>query len=142
MLSRDRLTFFMAALWAPLLLLVSIFTSDFVGGRYSKLDSDYSEWMYVLWRGIPGYVFFAFWTTQTLTGRSEPEVLRMVWLAPLKYIPFYAVPWIIFALGHVFTGHSVSSAMTLGWLFVLPFLLVAGYVFAGLTVALYRTVFS
>lgn len=57
MLSRDRLTFFMAALWAPLLLLVSILASDFVGGRYSKLDSDYSEWMYVLWWAFPGTVF-------------------------------------------------------------------------------------
>ncbi|WP_238541975.1 hypothetical protein [Pseudomonas sp. GM50] len=35
-----------------------------------------------------------------------------------------------------------STKDEFGWVTILPYLLVAGYVCAGLTVALYRTVFS
>jgi hypothetical protein len=141
MLSRNRLTFLLVALWWPLPLLLVIFFTGLLGG-YTKLDSTYSEWMYLLWWGIPGYLAFALWTTRSVIGRDEAQALRMVWLAPLKFIPFYAAPWVVYALCHVFTEQSESFYSTFGWVMVLPYLLMVGYVVAGLTVALYRTFFS
>ncbi|MHC8384655.1 hypothetical protein [Pseudomonas sp. LB3P14] len=62
--------------------------------------------------------------------------------APLTFIPFYAVPWVICGLALVLLGNLAGFPMMFGWLAFLPYLLIAGYVVSGLTVALYRTVFS
>ncbi|UVM38716.1 hypothetical protein LOY28_29130 [Pseudomonas sp. B21-017] len=142
MLSRGRLSFLLVALWWPLPVLLGIFFVSLLGGYYTKIDSTYSEWMYLLWWGIPGYLVFALWTTRSVIGRDEAQVLRMVWLAPLKLLPFYAAPWVVYDLCHAFNGQSESLYMLLGWVTILPYLLVVGYVCACLTVALYRTVFS
>lgn len=132
----------MVALWWPLPTLLVIFFSGLWGGEYSKLDSTHSEWLYLLWWGIPGYGAFSLWMTRAVKGRDEQQALRMVWLAPLKFIPFYAVPWVIYGLSRAFAEQSDGFFMTFGWIFVLPYLLIAGYVCAGLTVALYRTFYS
>lgn len=141
-LSRAQLCFFMAALWWPLLAVLAISSYDLWIGEYSTFDSSHIYWDYLLWWGVPGLLGFSLWMSRGAKNRNEQQALRMVWLAPLKFIPFYAVPWMVYGLGCVVAWPCTEAYMAYGWTMLVPFLLIAGYVCAGLTVALYRTVFS
>ncbi|MBU0524205.1 MAG: hypothetical protein KKC24_16195 [Gammaproteobacteria bacterium] len=113
------------------------------GDEYAAvLDWQQMLLIYVLSFGIPAYIAFALWAMRALNGKTEQQILKSVWRAPLTFIPFYAVPWVIYGLAHVLLGSLAGFPMMLGWLAFLPYLLIAGYVVSGLTVALYRTVFS
>lgn len=98
--------------------------------------------IYVLTFGIPAYIAFALWATPALSGKTEQQILKRIWFAPLTFIPFYAVPWVIYGLANVLLGDLVGFALMFTWLAFLPYLLIAGYVVSGLTVALYRTFYS
>ncbi len=54
---------------------------------------------------------------------------------------FYIVPWVIYGVCCLIAGQSQDAYMAFGWTMVVPFLLIAGYVCAGVTVALYRIFF-
>ncbi|QKG69812.1 hypothetical protein HP062_20310 [Pseudomonas sp. B14-6] len=113
------------------------------GDEYAAvLDWQQMLLIYVLSFGIPAYIAFALWAMRALNGKTEQQILKSVWRAPLTFIPFYAVPWVIYGLAHVLLGSLAGFPMMFGWLAFLPYLLIAGYVVSGLTVALYRTVFS
>jgi hypothetical protein len=113
------------------------------GDEYAAvLDWQQMLLIYVLSFGIPAYIAFAPWAMRALNGKTEQQILKSVWRAPLTFIPFYAVPWVIYGLAHVLLGSLAGFPMMFGWLAFLPYLLIAGYVVSGLTVALYRTVFS
>jgi hypothetical protein len=113
------------------------------GDEYAAvLDWQQMLLIYVLSFGIPAYIAFALWAMRALNGKTEQQILKSVWRAPLTFIPFYAVPWVIYGLAHVLLGSLAGFSMMFGWLAFLPYLLIAGYVVSGLTVALYRTVFS
>ncbi|OOG12826.1 hypothetical protein [Pseudomonas sp. C9] len=142
MLSRAQLSFFMVALWWPLLAVLAIFSYGLWIGEYSTFDSSETHWVYLLWWGIPGLLMFSLWTSRSAKNRSEQQALRMVWLAPLKFIPFYAVPWMLYGLFSLVAGQLSDSYMAYGWILIVPYLLIAGYVCAGLTVALYWTFYS
>lgn len=113
------------------------------GDEYAAvLDWQQMLLIYVLSFGIPAYIAFALWAMRALNGKTDQQILKSVWRAPLTFIPFYAVPWVIYGLAHVLLGSLAGFPMMFGWLAFLPYLLIAGYVVSGLTVALYRTVFS
>jgi hypothetical protein len=113
------------------------------GDEYAAvLDLQQMLLIYVLTFGIPAYIAFALWAMRALNGKTEQQILKSVWRAPLTFIPFYAVPWVIYGLAHVLLGSLAGFSMMVGWLAFLPYLLIAGYVVSGLTVALYRTFFS
>jgi hypothetical protein len=113
------------------------------GDEYAAvLDWQQMLLIYVLSFGIPAYIAFALWAMRALNGKTEQQILKSVWRAPLTFIPFYAVTWVIYGLAHVLLGSLAGFPMMFGWLAFLPYLLIAGYVVSGLTVALYRTVFS
>ncbi|MBA4359139.1 MAG: hypothetical protein C0411_00185 [Pseudomonas sp.] len=113
------------------------------GDEYAAvLDWQQMLLIYVLSFGIPAYIAFALWAMRALNGKTEQQILKSVWRAPLTFIPFYAIPWVIYGLAHVLLGSLAGFPMMFGWLAFLPYLLIAGYVVSGLTVALYRTVFS
>ncbi|MBD9613363.1 hypothetical protein IB245_17855 [Pseudomonas sp. PDM02] len=111
-------------------------------GHAAILDLQQRLLIYVLSFGIPAYIAFALWATRVMNGKTEQQILRSVWRAPLTFIPFYAAPWVIYGMAHVFLGSFAGFPMMFGWLAFLPYLLIAGYVISGVTVALYRTVFS
>lgn len=137
--------FFRVALWLPLEVLLILMLVEHGSGDGADLDFHQFLLIYVLSFGIPAYIAFALWATRALSGISEQQVLKKIWYAPLTFIPFYAAPWVIYGLTHVFLGSFAGFPMMFGWLAgwlaFLPYLLVAGYVVSGLTVALYRTVF-
>lgn len=134
--------FFRVALWSPLLVMLALTLVE-QGDEYAAvLDWQQMLLIYVLSFGIPAYIAFALWAMRALNGKTDQQILKSVWRAPLTFIPFYAVPWVIYGLAHVLLGSLAGFPMMFGWLAFLPYLLIAGYVVSGLTVALYRTVFS
>jgi len=141
MLSRAQLSFFMAALWWPLLAVLAITSYDLWSGEYSSFDSSETRWQYLLWWGIPGFLGFSLWMSRSAQSRNEQQALRMVWWAPVKFIPFYAVPWMLYGLLSLVVGQLSDAYMAYGWISIVPFLLIGGYVCAGVTVALYRIFF-
>ncbi|WP_226500767.1 hypothetical protein [Pseudomonas sp. MWU16-30322] len=140
-LSRAQLSFFMGALWWPLLAVLAISSYDLWKGEYSSFDSSEIYWQYPLWWGIPGLLGFSLWMSRSAKSRNEQQALRMVWWAPVKFIPFYAVPWMLYGLLSLVVGQLSDAYMAYGWITIVPFLLIGGYVCAGVTVALYRIFF-
>lgn len=142
MISPGRHRFLMTALWIPIAVLVVLMILDWTTGHSGATDWKQFLTIYVLWFGIPSYLAFATWATRVLSTLTERQILKRVWYAPLTFIPFYAAPWLIGGLVLVLLGNLGWFPMMVGWLAFLPYLLIAGYVVSGLTVALYRTVFS
>ncbi|WPN57851.1 hypothetical protein [Pseudomonas sp. P9_31] len=142
MLSRAQLSFFMVALWWPLLAVLTISSYQLWIGEYTTFDSSHTHWEYLLWWGIPGLLGFSLWMSRSAKSRNEQQALRMVWWAPVKFIPFYIVPWVIYGVCCLIAGQSQDAYMAFGLIMLVPYLLIGGYVCAGLTVALYRTIFS
>jgi hypothetical protein len=140
-LGRSQLNFFMAALWWPLLALLAFFSFGLWSSEFSRLESSRIEWLYLLWFGVPGYFVFCLWMSRAAKGRTEQQAVRMVWLAPMKFIPFYGVPWVFYGVCRAFSERSEDSYMAFGWIMVVPYVLIAGYFCAGVTVALYRIFF-
>jgi hypothetical protein len=134
--------FFRVALWSPLLVMLALTLVEQGNGHAAILDLQQRLLIYVLSFGVPAYIAFALWATRVMNGKTEQQILRSVWRAPLTFIPFYAAPWVFYGMAHVFLGSFVGFPMMFGWLAFLPYLLIAGYVISGVTVALYRTVFS
>ncbi|PKH23096.1 hypothetical protein BI292_14525 [Pseudomonas sp. 43NM1] len=134
--------FFRVALWFPLAALLILMLVEHGSGDGADLDFHQFLLIYVLSFGIPAYITFALWATRALSGISEQQIVKKIWCAPLMFIPFYAAPWVIGGLGFLLFGHLAGLGMMVMWVVFLPYLLVAGYVISGLTVAFYRTVFS
>ncbi len=130
------------ALWLPVsVLLILMLVEPSIS---NSVDLDFQQFLliYVLSFGTPAYIAFALWATRALRGLSEQQILKKIWYAPLMFIPFYAVPWVIFGVALVLLGNLAGFPLMFGWLAFLPYLLIAGYVVSGLTVALYRTFYS
>lgn len=142
MISRGRGRFLMTAVWAPVVVFVVLTFIEQLNGSLATLSGQQQLLIYGLAFGVPAYIVFALWATRTLSGKPEQQILKRIWRAPLMFIPFYAVPWVLYGLANVLTGDFAGVAMMFGWLVFLPYLLIAGYVVSGLTVALYRTLFS
>ncbi|MBX9410336.1 MULTISPECIES: hypothetical protein [Pseudomonas] len=140
-LSRAQLSFFMLALWWPLLVVLAISSYDLWSGLYTTHDSSHTYWEFLLWWGIPGLLGFAFWMSRSAKSRTEQQALRMVWWAPVKFIPFYIVPWVIYGVCCLIAGQSQDAYMAFGLIMIVPYLLIGGYVCAAATVALYRIFF-
>lgn len=137
-----RRIFLVSALWVPVVVFIVLMILDWADGNSSVYNWKQFLTLYVLWFGIPSYIAFAAWATRAVNTVTERQILKKIWYAPLTFIPFYAAPWLIAGLALLLLGNLGAFAMMVGWLAFLPYLLIAGYVIAGLTVALYRTVFS
>ena len=142
MITRSQRIFLTAALWVPIVMLVVLLIIDWAAG-YSGV-SDWKQFLmnYALAFGIPAYLAFVAWATRALSKITEQQILKKIWCAPLTFIPFYAAPWLIGGLVFLLFGQVAGFGLMVMWVALLPYLLIAGYVVCGLTVALYRTVFS
>ncbi|KOY02041.1 hypothetical protein AM274_12735 [Pseudomonas nunensis] len=137
-ISPNRRQFLVIALWVPLAIIVLGALIDQAYGRTTVLLFE----TYALVYGIPAYFVFALLQMRGLGGKTEQQLLKRVWLGPLVLSPFYLFAWVPYGLVQMIGGASDGVATMFIGLNFLPFLLIAGYVVAGLTVALYRTVFS
>jgi hypothetical protein len=140
-LSRAQLGFFMGALWWPTLAVLAISSYDLWTGAYSTHDSAQTYWQYPLWWGIPGLLGFSLWMSRGAKRRTEQQAVRMVWMAPLKFVLFYGVPWVIYGLCSLIAGPFSDAYMSFAWIMLIPYVLIVGYFCAGVTVALYRIFF-
>lgn len=141
MISLSRRLFLGIALWVPIVALVALMIFDWAAGHSAVFDWQQFLMMNVLSFGVPAYVVFAAWQTRVLSKLTEQQVVKKILLAPLMFIPFYAAPWVIGGLGLLLTGRLVGLGVMVMWVALLPYLLIAGYVIAGLTAALYTTFF-
>ncbi|AZD11367.1 hypothetical protein C4K26_6009 [Pseudomonas chlororaphis] len=139
MLSAGRCRLLVTALWIPLAVLLLMLLDEWLSGV--PLIVEMFE-THALSMGIVAYITFALLEMRLLRGKSEQQILARVWLGPLWFIPFYAVPWMLFQLGKMLSGAASDVAVMFGWLVFIPCVLIVGYVVSGLTVALYRTVYS
>jgi len=62
-----------------------------------------------LWWGIPELLRFALWMFQSAKRRNERQALRQVWLAPLKFVPFNAGPWLVYGPWSPVGGPSADA---------------------------------
>jgi len=132
--------FFQLALWTPAALLLSLpFLEVLSRGKISLEDMLVS---YGLWFGTLAYLIFAAWTTWFIKKRTESAVVRLVWWAPLIFIPFYGIPWIAYGLFHVAMGDMSGFAMAILWVAFSPYIIVAGYVCVAVTFVFYHMFFK
>ncbi|WP_223490247.1 hypothetical protein [Pseudomonas sp. A-RE-19] len=129
------------ALWTPVVVFVVLMILDWASGNSGVLDWKQFLMFHVLAFGVPAYIAFAAWATRALSRTTEEQIVKKIWRAPLMFIPFYATPWVVGGLGFLLFGQLAGLGLMVMWVALLPYLLVAGYVVAGLSVALYRTFF-
>jgi hypothetical protein len=97
---------------------------------------------YGLWFGTPAYLIFAIWATWYIKKKPEPVIARLIWWAPVIFIPFYGVPWILYGLLHIAMGEPSGIGMALLWVSFSPYIIVLGYVFSGVTFVVYEMFFK
>lgn len=132
--------FFQIALWAPAVLLLSLpFLEVLSRGKVSIEDMLVT---YGLWFGTLAYLIFAAWATRSIKTKSEPAIVRLIWWGPFIFIPFYGIPWIVYGLFHVAEGETSGFAMAVLWLAFSPYIILAGYFFVALTLAIYQIFFK
>lgn len=131
--------FFKVAVWAPAALLLSLPFIEHLSGGTESVKSMLLT--YGLWFGTPAYVIFAMWATWYIKRKSEPSAVRLIWWAPIIFIPFYGTPWIAYGLFHAATGEASGIAMALLWVGFSPYIIAAGYVFAAVSFVIYEMFF-
>lgn len=97
---------------------------------------------YGLWFGTLAYLTFAAWASWYIKKKSESAIVRLVWWAPIVFIPFYGIPWIAYGLFHVVMGDMSGFAMAVLWVAFSPYIIVVGYVFVVLTIVIYQMFFK
>jgi len=97
---------------------------------------------YGLWFGTLAYLIFAMWASWYIKGKPEPLIVRLVWWAPVIFIPFYGIPWIVYGLFHVAMGEASGFAMTVLWVAFSPYIIIVGYVCVAVTFVVYHMFFK
>jgi hypothetical protein len=137
--SKTTHRFFKVAAWAPAALLLSLPFIEHLSRGTESFESMFLT--YGLWFGTPAYLAFAMWATWYIKSKSERSVVRLIWWAPLIFIPFYGTPWIAYGLFHAATGEASGIAMALLWVGFSPYIIAAGYVFAAVSFVIYEMFF-
>jgi hypothetical protein len=92
--------------------------------------------------GIIAYPIFAIWATRFINKKAEADIAKLIWWAPIIFIPFYGVPWVIYGLAHIVTGDISGIAMALLWITFSPYIIVVGYTFSIITFVIYKLFFN
>lgn len=132
--------FFQVAVWTPAVFLVSLPLLEFMLRGPQGLDDTLLT--YGLSFGIIAYPAFAIWTTRYIKKKSEAAIARLIWWAPIIYIPFYGVPWVIYGLAHVVMGDMSGIAMALIWVAFTPYIFLVGYIFSMAAFVIYTMFFQ
>lgn len=132
--------FFQIAIWLPFIGLLIILLGDWI---YQKYDISTEQTVLIYWLGfgVLAYPVFAIWATRYIKKKSEPAIVRLIWLAPIIFIPFYGVPWVLYGLAHIVMGEMSGIGMALLWVSFSPYIIVVGYVFSGATFVVYELFF-
>lgn len=132
-------SYFKTAIWLPmvvlpvLLLLDALYFSSPLRGGMEQFVL-----IYVLGFGLVAYVLFAVFSTRLISRRTELEVVRLAWWAPVVFIPFYGVPWVVYGVGCLAFGRLAGLGMMFLWLTYIPYVLVVGAFFSVVTVVAFK----
>lgn len=132
--------FFQIAIWLPFIGLLTILLGDWFYQRYD-ISTEQAVLIYWLGFGVIAYPAFAIWATRYIKKKPETTVARLIWWAPIIFIPFYGVPWVIYGLAHVVMGDMSGIAMTLLWVAFSPYIIGAGYIFSTTAFVIYTLFF-
>ena len=132
--------FFQIAIWLPFIGLLIILLGDWIYQRYD-ISAEQIVLIYWLGFGVVAYPVFAIWANRYIKNKSESAIARLIWWAPIIFIPFYGVPWVLYGFAHIVIGDMSGIAMALSWIAFLPYIIVAGYVFAAVSLVIYEMFF-
>lgn len=132
--------FFQIVIWAPAILLLSLPLLEYM----SRGPQSFEDMLltYGLSFGLLAYPVFAIWATRYMKKKSEPTIVRLIWWAPLIFIPFYGVPWVLYGLAHIVMGEMSGIAMALLWVTLSPYIIVVGYMFSMAAFVIYKLFFQ
>jgi len=135
------LKYFKGAVWAPAIILPLLLVADALLPPVTRFVAGEQFFqMYVLAFGVAGYFVFALWASRIINKKTEAEVARLVWFAPVVFIPFYGVPWILYGLIYLVTGDVSGLGLMVYWLGFIPYFLIVGYFFSIATGVVYLVV--
>lgn len=129
--------YFKIMLWTPVFMLLTAFL--LLSNAGDDLTLEKVEGFFLLF-GLPAYCVFAVWATKKINKKTELQVVRLVWWAPVLFFPFYGGAWLISGLGHLLVGDVAGLGMMVSWIVLLPYELMLGYCFVFLVVAVYKIV--
>lgn len=132
--------FFQIAIWLPFIGLLIILLGDWIYQRYD-ISTEQIALIYWLGFGVVAYPVFAIWANRYIKNKSESAIARLIWWAPIIFIPFYGVPWVLYGFSHIVMGDMSGIAMALSWIAFLPYIIVVGYVFAAVSFVIYEMFF-
>ncbi|WMI99844.1 hypothetical protein RBU55_30670 [Pseudomonas chlororaphis subsp. aurantiaca] len=134
-------SYFKGAVWMPAIILpVLLITDAFYFSEPPKGGVEQFFLIYVLGFGLVAYFIFALWASRVINRKTAREVTRLAWWAPVIFIPFYGVPWLLYGLANLLLGKTSGLGMMFLWLAYVPYVLVAGYFFATTSVLISKVV--
>ncbi|WP_123474167.1 hypothetical protein [Pseudomonas canadensis] len=131
--------FFKVAIWLPAVLIPILLVLDAL--YFSKpLQGGMEQFIlvYVLGFGLAAYVLFAFFSSRVISKKTESEVLRLAKWAPVIFIPFYGIPWVVYGAGCLVFGRLAGLGMIFLWLAYTPYVLVVGAFFSIVVVVVFK----
>lgn len=129
----NRLRFFHAAIWTPFALLSFVLLGEWIIEDRQDMPFKQLFLIYGLSFGTLAYPLFALWACRKITNKTEQAIIRLIWLAPLIFIPFYGIPWIIYGLVNLVMGNTSGVGMLFLWISFAPYILVVGYFTSTIT---------
>ena len=132
-------SYFKTAIWLPMVVLPVLLLLDaFYFSSPLRGGMEQFVLIYVLGFGLVAYVLFAVFSTRLISRRTELEVVRLAWWAPVVFIPFYGVPWVVYGIGCLAFGRLAGLCMMFLWLTYIPYVLVVGAFFSVVTVVAFK----
>lgn len=133
------LSYFKAAIWLPAIIIPALLVID---GIYfsAPLNGGWEQILqiYLLGFGPVSYCIFALWASRRISMKSEPDIIRLAWWAPVIFIPFYGVPWIVYGLLYLLGGSISGLGLMVVWLAYTPYILIAGYFFSAVSIFIFK----
>lgn len=132
-------SYFKSAIWLPMVVLPVLLLLDaFYFSSPLRGGLEQFVLIYVLGFGLVAYVLFAVFSTRLISRRTELEVVRLAWWAPVVFIPFYGMPWVVYGIGCLAFGRLAGLGMMFLWLTYIPYVLVVGAFFSVVTVFTFK----
>lgn len=127
------------AIWSPAVLLPILLMLDaFYFSEPLQGGVEQFFLLYVLGFGLAAYGLFAIFSSRAISKKNELEVLRLARWAPVIFIPFYGVPWVLYGVGCLIFGRLAGLGMIFLWLAYTPYVLVVGVLFSFVTIVLFK----
>lgn len=133
-----KLAFFRITIWIPAVLLCLILLWEGITEERQGMPLEQLFLIYGLGFGTLAYPMFAAWACRRIEHKTEHEIIRLLWLAPLLFIPFYGIPWIIYGLVNLIFGNTSGVGMLFVWISYSPYILAVGYFISTLTFFIHK----